>query len=611
MAGTLTRSQTGSGTSTQAPQYNPVGLEVPFLVNNKEKWISGIVEETTCGDVVKALLAAEGRLKGINEEQLDKFVMVERWRKVERPLKRESCLLKIWQAWGPEAQDVQFILKRVSSKGPARRSCKVKRTNSKLIKQLAEFEARGEFEKSKCENEGSEVQHMQGNIQALLKIIISQRETIQSQLGTLKAKDMYLKTLDKSLSCSDGREYVLRNYLEQIPEHAEETLEESQDSGCGSGNDTQDSCTEANTPDHTVEATNSATNVEEVTSSNENSDSLLSNLFEKLFRLNQKLEVQEDDIFRLTLQMETMLRAKGDGEETLSREQESLLHSELQVAQEELDTMAKLNSRLGYEIKRNELALTNMMKNYDGRKQFAKRLEQDVSSAEGMTASSTPPTMGTGTATTTAITTVPVPSLPSTAAASVHGTIVAPQPVVHSHNNAAGLNRIDEETDWEEGCETEEEESDDEELLIHRKSVQQAIPFPVLAPPEQFQNCLSPSATYESGGMRPSVASPAYSNDSVSSALSSSTATEKSVRFSDRDHILSTPEPRPGTAAAWWRNLEKPSQHQHRSPEALVSAVKVKSILKPEPPYPKNYVGGVASADVTSFLLDREDGTLV
>ena len=53
MAGTLTRSQTGTGASTQPPQYNPVGLEVPFLVNNKEKWISGIVEETTCGDVVK------------------------------------------------------------------------------------------------------------------------------------------------------------------------------------------------------------------------------------------------------------------------------------------------------------------------------------------------------------------------------------------------------------------------------------------------------------------------------------------------------------------------------------------------------------------------------
>ena len=75
--------------------------------------------------------------------------------------------------------------------------------------------------------------------QALLKIIITQRETIQTQLGNLKAKDLYLKTLDRSLSCSDGREYVLRNYLEQIPEHSEETLEESQDSGCGSGNNTQ------------------------------------------------------------------------------------------------------------------------------------------------------------------------------------------------------------------------------------------------------------------------------------------------------------------------------------------------------------------------------------
>lgn len=74
MAGTMLRGSTA--------QYNPAGMEVPFTVNNKEKWISGIVEETTCGDVVKALLAAEGRLKGINEEQLDKFVMVERWRKV-------------------------------------------------------------------------------------------------------------------------------------------------------------------------------------------------------------------------------------------------------------------------------------------------------------------------------------------------------------------------------------------------------------------------------------------------------------------------------------------------------------------------------------------------
>ena len=66
----------------------------------------------------------------------------------------------------------------------------------------------------------------------------------------------------------------------------------------------QDSCTEANTPDHTVEG---KVVDEEANANNNNNegagDSLLSNLFEKLFRLNQKLEVQEDDIFRLTLQV--------------------------------------------------------------------------------------------------------------------------------------------------------------------------------------------------------------------------------------------------------------------------------------------------------------------
>jgi len=321
-------------------------------------------------------------------------------------------------------------------------------------------------------------------------------------------------------------------------------------------------------------------------------DTVLSNLFEKLFHLNQKLEVQEDDIFRLTLQMEAMLQARNSGEPCLTEEQESILHTELQVAQEELDTMAKLNSRLGYEIKRNELALTNMMKNYDGRQQFARRLEQDVTRAE------------VGTCTTTQQPSITPLSSPSTSSSSPH----------------QGLNRIEEETDWEEGCESEEdEESDDEELRVHGHCVSGGdLPFPVLAPPEQFQNCLSPSATYESGCMRVAVASPAYSNsnDSVSSALSSSTATEKSVRFSDRDQILSTPEPRQ-SGPAWLPQVHR--AESHRSLEAGHGGVRVKSILKPEhQTCTKNYVGGVAPRgvggqqhEVTSFLLDTEDGTLV
>ena len=105
---------------------------------------------------------------------------------------------------------------------------------------------------------------------------------------------------------------------------------------------------------------------------------VLSELFERLFHLNKKLEIQEDDIFHLTLQMESILTQANGGKQKLSPEQESVLHNELQIAQEELETMSKLNSRLGYEIKRNELALTNMMQNYSGREKFAERLENDM-----------------------------------------------------------------------------------------------------------------------------------------------------------------------------------------------------------------------------------------
>ena len=199
-----------------------------------------------------------------------------------------------------------------------------------------------------------------------------------------------------------------------------------------------------------------------------------------------------------------------------------MLHTELSIAQEELETMSRLNSRLGYEIKRNELALGNMMRNYEGRQKFARRLEQDV----------------------------------------VAGGRGGGEGGQRQQQQEAGgrLNRIDEEEDEDDDEEEEEEEeeeedddgasstsgeaaaddseAEDEELAAgsraHRRNAGGLL-FPVLAPPEQFQNCLSPSATYEGG--RVAVASPAYS--------SSSAATEKSVRFSDRDLILSTPEPQP------------------------------------------------------------------
>lgn len=61
------------------------------------------------------------------------------------------------------------------------------------------------------------------------------------------------------------------------------------------------------------------------------------------------------------------------------------------------------------------------------------------------------------------------------------------------------LNKIEEETDWEEEEDGEEEDDDEEEMRegVHHVGYGDPFPFPVLAPPEEFQNCLSPSAMYD------------------------------------------------------------------------------------------------------------------
>ena len=58
----------------------------------------------------------------------------------------------------------------------------------------------------------------------------------------------------------------------------------------------------------------------------------------------------------------------------------------------------------------------------------------------------------------------------STAEASTTTVCVSPLSPPSSTSSPTVLNRIEEETDWEEGCETEEDESDDEELRAPQRS---------------------------------------------------------------------------------------------------------------------------------------------
>ena len=64
---------------------NMESLEIPFKIGSNQKWISGISSETTCKDILVAVLKSENFLTSQEEEEQNvhhKFALVETWRSV-------------------------------------------------------------------------------------------------------------------------------------------------------------------------------------------------------------------------------------------------------------------------------------------------------------------------------------------------------------------------------------------------------------------------------------------------------------------------------------------------------------------------------------------------
>lgn len=80
--------------------------EIPVWVRGEQRWISGLNEETTCGQLVEALLRDEGINAGQNDS-LNQYVISEKWRRVEQILNSSTKVLKIWNAWGEAQSEVR------------------------------------------------------------------------------------------------------------------------------------------------------------------------------------------------------------------------------------------------------------------------------------------------------------------------------------------------------------------------------------------------------------------------------------------------------------------------------------------------------------------------
>lgn len=98
--------------------------ELPVWIKGEQRWISGVTDQTTCLDLIEALLIDEGVIKAANDgnitnngtslypTKVNEYVIAERWRRVEQVLDPRTKILKIWAAWGAEQTEVSNSLNR-------------------------------------------------------------------------------------------------------------------------------------------------------------------------------------------------------------------------------------------------------------------------------------------------------------------------------------------------------------------------------------------------------------------------------------------------------------------------------------------------------------------
>lgn len=92
--------------------------EIPIFVHGEQRWISGVTSETTCAQLVEALLQNENIIgepastSAATTTSIEKhqYVITERWRRVEQMLDNKTKILKIWKAWGQTKSEVSILI---------------------------------------------------------------------------------------------------------------------------------------------------------------------------------------------------------------------------------------------------------------------------------------------------------------------------------------------------------------------------------------------------------------------------------------------------------------------------------------------------------------------
>uniref|UniRef100_A0A182SWG1 Ras-associating domain-containing protein n=1 Tax=Anopheles maculatus TaxID=74869 RepID=A0A182SWG1_9DIPT len=289
--------------------------EIPVWIKGEQRWISGVSDDTTCGDLIEVLMQQE-QGTGPSTPDVKDYCITERWRQVEQVLDNGTKIWQIWTAWGKAQPEVKFILRRADgSHGPvgsggtavagggthgtgerdrdSGRGSPTGSINSAIVRRKRHRAQKSTFAWM-THGQTIHPKSSKTSIERLMKLILEQGDIIQQQLSKLRDREMQINMIEEERhrlrEREHGKNYLLETYLKGLTE-ATETDPNAIDSGITSEATTTASPEMDFAPEHDSDNNASA--------SGEASVREQIKLLEKIVSLNKQIQREEESAVKL------------------------------------------------------------------------------------------------------------------------------------------------------------------------------------------------------------------------------------------------------------------------------------------------------------------------
>ncbi|XP_055629130.1 ras association domain-containing protein 10-like [Toxorhynchites rutilus septentrionalis] len=222
--------------------------EIPVWIRGEQRFISGVTDDTTCGDLIQALLQQENLAAGSGAVETKDYCITERWRQVEQILDSKTKIWQIWSAWGKAQPEVKFILRRMDSPHEltetsasggisagtiglsterdkdSGRGSPTGSINSAIVRRKRHRAHKSSFA---WMTHGTTIhpKSSKNSIERLMKLILEQGDIIQQQLSKLRDRELQISKIEEERhrvrEREHGKNYLLETYLRGLPEVSE------------------------------------------------------------------------------------------------------------------------------------------------------------------------------------------------------------------------------------------------------------------------------------------------------------------------------------------------------------------------------------------------------